>query len=197
MLTGMPPFPSKRRGAKPRPLPDDVPEDLGVLILQLLERDPAKRPQSAAEVLERIKDTTATDAAPSRTGRLLVGAAILLVAVVLFSVFNSGSGGESSTEVQLLIVEGRFQEAIELLRARRRTAPDDASVAPVLAKLLVGEAEKRSSDGDLWDAQMLLGEAAALQVSPEHAEAYARMEERVLAQLDKVAVTADMGMGWE
>ena len=91
VLTGRPPFtgqsPAKLLGAhlgeKPRDVRElrtDTPESLAALVMQTLEKDPAARPQTAADlvrVLDTVTSSSATAAAPSiLAGRIPVGKAL-------------------------------------------------------------------------------------------------------------------------
>ena len=76
MLTGVPPFDADDQvvllgmqiSAPPPPLPSHVPAELAQLVLQLLEKDPALRPPSAKDVLERLDVMAPPRAASSLPG---------------------------------------------------------------------------------------------------------------------------------
>jgi serine/threonine protein kinase len=127
MLGGMPPFSGETKKRAPRPLPDDVPEGLRTLVMHLLDKDPAKRPEARA-VAERLAPKTTVRRTP-----LLVGAAGVLVAIVLGLLFLFGGGGDDGggsvrERAWELIAERRFDEAIEALQDARALDPEDGTL---------------------------------------------------------------------
>jgi len=99
MLAGAPPFSARSPQAliaahlvePPAPLATrrpDVPPALAALVMRCLEKDPARRPQTADEVLAGL------DAAPPPARRLpLVAAGVVLLALVVLAVLAIGRSG--------------------------------------------------------------------------------------------------------
>jgi serine/threonine-protein kinase len=77
MLTGQVPFPMENPGyhhlhsapPDPRTLKADIPKEVAELILRCLEKDPAKRFQSADEVLELLREQPKESTNKTKTGR--------------------------------------------------------------------------------------------------------------------------------
>ena len=186
MLAGMPPFPADSRHYVPRPLPDDVPEDLEVLVTRLLARDPDQRPAGAGEVVERLTPRAARKRLP-----LLIGAAAVLVIGLVVTLIatggdDNGAGDTVRAKAWRLIAEQRFDEAIESLRAARRDNPADASLASPLAGALDRKAATLTDDP--WTAQTLLLEAQELAPQPEREPEIERVRGACLAILEQVPV---------
>jgi hypothetical protein len=189
MLGGMPPFAGEgKKKRAPRPLPDDVPEDLRTLVMQLLDKDPAKRPNARA-VSERLTPKTVVRRMP-----LLIGAAGVLAAIVLGALLFFTGGGDGGGSVREraweLIAERRFDEAIEALQEARALDPDDLTLVRPLTEALerkAGVVEKN----DLALAQRLLEEAEALDPSEERAATLERIRGEALRRLERVEVRID------
>jgi hypothetical protein len=124
----------------------DVPEPLTTLVEELLRKDPAQRPASASEVMDRLEAVSAPTVVESSRGRLpaLISAlaSLTILAVVVFAVLIPrlrGDGGASLIPgVERLAGEGRYAQAYELaLEAEERFGADSlgslmAEVADVL-----------------------------------------------------------------
>ncbi|WP_353265524.1 serine/threonine-protein kinase [Gemmatimonas sp.] len=135
LLTGQPPFGDRPAHAQlvahfseaPVPVAErrtDVPEPLAQLVMQCLEKDPAHRPQQAAELLESLADAssvarlvstgqysakvtgTLTAVAPAKSRRSLVvgGAAGLLALAAAGAWFMTREGGSEETEASASLV---------------------------------------------------------------------------------------------
>lgn len=187
MLAGMPPFTADTSHFVPRPLQDDVPEDLEVLVMRLLARDPERRPRSAADVAERL----VPEASKKRLPMLLAVAAVLLVVLVVAIVSGAGGDGSEGTgdvraQAWELIADERFDEAIAKLRDERKAHPEDAGLMPALAGALDRKAATLSDDP--WEAQLLLQEAQGLAPQEERVKEIARIKAIALAHLDRIPV---------
>ncbi len=110
LLSGAPPFVERQphqlfaahMAQRPVPLAQkrsDVPANLAVLVMQCLEKDPAKRPQAAREILQALDTViTAGHAAPAPGRRrwaiaAAAGTIAAVIATALFFVLESPSGG--------------------------------------------------------------------------------------------------------
>jgi hypothetical protein len=190
MLAGMPPFTADTTHFVPRPLPDDVPEDLEVLVTRLLARDPRQRPASAAEVVERLTPRMKARRLPM----LLVVAAVLVVALVIALIATRDDEGATRAltvreQAWQLIADERFDEAIEQLRAARRETPADRSLRAPLADALDRRAAVFEQGGDIWGAQLLLREAQEVAPQAEREEVLARVRRAALDVLEAIAVS--------
>jgi serine/threonine-protein kinase len=116
MLTGAPPFQGRSPQAllaaqmseKPAPVSSrryDVPKALAELLMQCLEKDPNKRPQSAASMLRALEDPSVVSgvfavpaSSSAKAWRSVLIAAGLLVMVAAFMVWRTtGSATDSTT----------------------------------------------------------------------------------------------------
>ena len=90
----------------------DAPAGLASLVAQCLEKDPAKRPQSGAELVERLGDVTTTPAAPISARRaprklpraVTGGVAALAIAVGAYALFGRSSTAPINASAQVLAV---------------------------------------------------------------------------------------------
>ena len=119
LLTGAPPFHSRpahelfaaHLSIPPVPiekLRPDCPPELAQLVMQCLEKKPERRPQSARELLEGL-DTLGTIASggyrsrptahPWRMRGIVIGAVVLLAAIIAYSVSDSGRTRTASVAV--------------------------------------------------------------------------------------------------
>ncbi|HUF77227.1 MAG TPA: protein kinase [Longimicrobiales bacterium] len=145
MLTGTSPFEASttpavfaalltRTPQHPSRVKEGVPEAFGDIVLWCLEKDPADRPQSAAELLGRLDavltpatGVTSATGIPGRTGRLSLTPGRLVAAGLILAVAALGgwrlldrqaelrwARQEALPEVLSLAGEGRSREAAEL-----------------------------------------------------------------------------------
>jgi len=192
MLAGMPPFAAGATDKEPKPLPQDVPSDLGELVLRLLSRAPAQRPALLDVIAELRRERR------SRRLPLYIAAGVLVVAgAVAGGVALLGGSGSAPAEKPPVTVEAdawrlianrKFDEAIARVRKAREADPADASLIAPLAQALEGTAEGREKAGDPWHAQVLLQEAARLEPSPRRAEALERVTAAAVAELNAIRI---------
>ena len=85
-----------------------IPEGISRLVMQCLEKDPDRRPPSAAEVLERL-DTASGERTSVSTGNtnripavLVMGAIALVAAIALFAKLGAAGGQGGATSVAVL-----------------------------------------------------------------------------------------------
>ncbi len=90
----------------------DTPAGLSNLVAQCLEKDPANRPQSGAELMLRLEDVTSTPASPvairptkNRQRAIAAGAAAMLtIAVVAYAVLRMGATTDDAASARTLAV---------------------------------------------------------------------------------------------
>jgi eukaryotic-like serine/threonine-protein kinase len=90
----------------------DTPVGLANLVAHCLEKDPANRPQSGAELVQRLEDVTTTPAGPvtvrptkNRQRAITAGAAaVLTIAIVAYAVFRMGSTTDNAASARTLAV---------------------------------------------------------------------------------------------
>ncbi|HEY1089084.1 MAG TPA: serine/threonine-protein kinase, partial [Archangium sp.] len=76
-----PPLPAKN------PLGETIPPELAAVVMRCLEKDPAKRPQSMAELIEALSEPPKLEGPPSRRGLIAAVLGVLVVGGVGAAVF--------------------------------------------------------------------------------------------------------------
>lgn len=139
MTAGTLPFPGSSLGmmlnsapAKVPPLPR-APDDLGKLILRLLEKDPARRPQSAVEIRDFLSKLErggklSRRAVAAALVLLLVGAGAFGVQAYRRTSRARWAQNEALQEVARLIRQSRWLAASDLVRKAERYAPASAEL---------------------------------------------------------------------
>src|SRR5262249_58047038 len=118
-----------------------VPDSLAALVSQLLRKNPAERPQTTSDVLQRLQrsgsaEVSLSSAAPRRR-RLAIGTAIAVGAIALVTWFAHRESRirwaleEALPRVAELVEQNKFTEAFELALKVEQVAPKD----PRLQKL--------------------------------------------------------------
>ena len=152
MLAGRPPFTgspqsvlSAQIGRTPEPLAQlkpDVPPAIAQIVMTCLEKDPAKRYQTADELLAAIESLVTptgtrpptTEAPPNRARRVAMGAAVLLV-IAAGAVFATGRVRRDKwvhqtalPELRRLVDQGQIDSAYALALDIEAAAPGDSSL---------------------------------------------------------------------
>jgi serine/threonine protein kinase len=117
-------FPSQRRH-------DTTLRTLAALVMRCLEKEPARRVATAAEVLQTLSAASAPTRAAAPRMVMVVAAAALVVAVVSAFLFWSSRDKSRATasipQIQALAAQGNYSAAFNLAeRARRHFANDSA-----------------------------------------------------------------------
>jgi dienelactone hydrolase len=117
-----------------------IPERLRALVKSLLEKDPARRPQSADVVLSELRAVQAdeTPRAGIRTRTVLVSAAVLAIAALALVGWAARKSSRARAvrektipEITRLLADDQYQKAAALVEEARHALPDD----PQLLKL--------------------------------------------------------------
>ncbi|HKC23645.1 MAG TPA: bifunctional serine/threonine-protein kinase/formylglycine-generating enzyme family protein, partial [Thermoanaerobaculia bacterium] len=117
-----------------------IPERLRALVKSLLEKDPARRPQSADVVLSELRavQSDETPRAGIRTRTVLVSAAVLAIAALALAGWAARKSSRARAvrektipEITRLLADDQYQKAAALVEEARRVLPDD----PQLVKL--------------------------------------------------------------
>ena len=161
------------RGEKPQPLgivASDVPSALVKLVMRCLEKDPARRPQEASELLEVLEDANATILARHRQ-RALRSRSLVVAAAVL---------------VTALLVTGALSS--RTLTVGRRSTRDTAAYAAVDRGLRIWG---RSTDQPAFAREQALREfESAYRLDSTYADAFAHAADLLLDMAHSTASLA-------
>jgi formylglycine-generating enzyme required for sulfatase activity/predicted esterase len=138
MTTGTPPFPGSSLASMLNSAPVNVPPPragagVGKLILRLLEKEPARRPQTAMEVCDFLRKRKreaklSRRAVAAVTALLLIGAGVFGTQALLRASHARWAQNVAQPEVARLMRESRWLAATDLLRRAQRYAPASAEL---------------------------------------------------------------------